>query len=153
MSWRGALLVLAVAPWIIGFPHTLSAQSGSPNPAVITSQLQAASRVGRQALEGLKALPPDDAVPIDPEVLKKARETYGLIRAARHGMELKKQADRFPDPTLAVAFKRVDEAFNLARIPVDKASWGINRSEYLRLSIPSLSRALRLVDQALVILP
>jgi len=138
----------------IGSSHVVSAQNGSPDPAVIASQLRAASVAARKTLQGLQSLPADDA-PIPPQVLKDARETYGWIRAARHGMELKKQTDKYPDPTMDLAFKRVDEAFNCARIAVDKASWGGNRAgaEYLALAIPNSKRAVQLVDQALLFFP
>jgi hypothetical protein len=139
----------------IGSSQIALAQNGSPDPAVIASQLRAASVAGRKALQGLQSLPADDAMPIPPQVLKDATETYGWIRAARHGMELKKQADKYPDPTMDLAFKRLAEAADCARAVVDKASWGGNRAgaEYLSVAIPNSKRALQLVNQTLLFFP
>ena len=134
---------------------SVSAQNGSPDPAVIASNLRAASVVGRKTLQGLQSLPADDSLPIPPQVLKDATDTYSRIRAAREGLELKKQIDKFPDPTMDLAYKRIVEASNCARVVVDKASWGGNRAgaEYLSFAILNSKRAVQLVDQALLVLP
>jgi hypothetical protein len=52
-----------------------------------------------------------------------------------------------------LVFKRVDEAWNLARAPVDRISWGNSRTEYLEVSIHNLRRSLQLVDQVFVLMP
>ena len=52
-----------------------------------------------------------------------------------------------------MAFKRVDEAWNLSRTPVDKYSWGMARQQYLEVSVHDLTAALHLVDQVLMLLP
>jgi hypothetical protein len=149
------ILYSLVALALAATPPPLQAQQtqSSRDPAVIATQLRQALQVGRKALAGLHTLPADDAVPIDPAVLEAARETYILVRAARHGMELARERQRFPDPMLDVAFKRVDEAWNLSRTPADKASWGLPRRQYLDMSIRDLTRALHLLDQALLLLP
>jgi hypothetical protein len=151
------MVLLLATLLLVGSPLDVLAEDptpqGSPNPAIIVSQLRSASQLGRQVLEGLKSLPSDESVDMDPSTLRKAKMTYGLLRAAKHGIELKKQTDRFPDPTLDLALKRVDEAFNLARIPVDKYSWGLRGEAYLSLSIPSMTRAVQLTDQALLFFP
>jgi hypothetical protein len=125
----------------------------SPQPAVISRQLKLAQQLARKALAGLEATSSDDAVPIDESVIQAARDTYVLIRAARHGMELAKETRRFPDPVMDLTFKRVTQAWDLARIPSDQYSWGNTRAEYLRKSIPALSQAVRLLDQVLVTMP
>jgi len=86
-------------------------------------------------------------------VIQAARDTYVLIRAARHGMELAKSAQTFPDPVLDLTLKRVTQAWDLSRIPVDEYSWGIPRVDYRGQSIPALSQSMRLLDQALVMMP
>jgi len=127
---------------------------GSQDKRVVASQLRLAHKLGRKALAGFQVAPRDASVPVDEDVMLAARETYGLIRAARHGLELSLGNQNFPDPIDQLSFKRLDEAWNLARYPVDKISWaGIPREEYLSDSIQKLSRALQLVDQALLLLP
>ncbi len=76
-----------------------------------------------------------------------------LIRAARHSIELAREGQKYPDPLLEMAFKRVDEAWNLSRTPVDKYSWGMARQQYLEVSVHDLTAALHLVDQVLMLLP
>jgi hypothetical protein len=115
--------------------------------------LSIAADLGRKTLAGLQALPADDSIRIDEGTLQNARDTYVLIRAARRGMELSKETSRFRDPVMEMAFKRVDSAWNLARTPVDRASDGVSRQQYLQESIRNLSEALRLLDQALVLMP
>jgi len=55
------------------------------------------------------------------------------------------------DPMLELAFKRVDQAADLARYAVDYAGGG--RAEYISTSVQNLNQAARLINQALVILP
>jgi hypothetical protein len=151
-SLAGLLLVSLV---ILGSPRGLSAQNGSPDPAVIKSHLRAASVAGRKTLQGLESLTADEDVPIPPQVRKDATETYGWIRAARSGMDLKKQLDKYPDPVMELAYKRVAEASDRVRGVVDRAGWGGGRAsaDYLNLAIPSMKRALQLMDQAIVLFP
>ena len=130
-----------------------SLNTSKPQSAFIKNQLGIAVDLGRKTLAGLQALPVDDSIPIDEGTLQNARDTYVLIRAARHGMELAKANNRFSDPVLELSYKRVDSAWNLARTPVDRASDGVSRQQYLQESIRNLSEALRLLDQALVLMP
>jgi hypothetical protein len=57
----------------------------------------------------------------------------------------------YQDPMLSLAFKRVEAAWNLARFPVDMT--GLPLAEYIGRSVQDLTRAIQLVNQALVILP
>jgi len=123
----------------------------SRDPAIYKSQLREAAALGRKTLKAIEALPMDGAIPIDPKVLNDARSTYVLIRAARHGMELQREHTTYQDPILDLAFKRVDQAWDLARVPVDYRD--LPRHQYIPRATGDLSRALRLIDQALVILP
>jgi len=116
-------------------------------------QLQQARAFGAKALAGLQASPPTDSEPVDEAVLQAARNTYVLIRSARGGIEMAKSHRRVNDPMLDVVFQRVDEAWNLARVPVDQISWGKPRAEYLDVSTASLARSLRLLDQVFVLMP
>jgi hypothetical protein len=161
-AWKlPAFAAVAVALGLMWTPSAMaqkttlpsSLNTSNPQSAFIKNQLRVAVDLGRKALAGFEASPGDDSMPIDEVTLQSARDTYVLIRAARHGMELAKANSRFPDPVLDLAFKRVDEAWNLARYPVDRASWGMNRQQYLQESIQNLSRAVRLLDQTLVIMP
>jgi hypothetical protein len=152
----GALLVaLGGAPQAEAQKTSLPASVITPSPqqATISRQLKLAQQLARKALAGLEATSSDDAMPIDESVIQAARDTYVLIRAARHGMELSQSNRKLPDPVMDLSFKRVTQAWDLARIPVDKYSWGLSRADYLRESIPALSQAVRLLDQALVMMP
>lgn len=131
-------------------PGILAASNKS---AVYTGQLRMASELGRRALASLEAAPTDESTPLDESVVQPARDTYALIRSARHGMELARETQKVQDPLLDLAFKRVDDAWNLSRTPVDKFSWGMDRRQYLDVSVRDLTRALHLVDQVLVLLP
>ena len=145
-----ALLTLFLALCSVSFAQDIQT---SRDPAVISTQLRTAAGLGRQTLDGLQRLPAVDTIPIDPQVLRTAHQAYVLIRAARHGLSNAIERQKYPDPLLELAFKRVDAAWELSRTPVDKASWGMSRQEYLSISIRDLTRALQLVDQALALLP
>src|SRR5712692_10612036 len=92
--------------------------TASSERAVIKNQLAMASRLGRRALAGLQAAPRDDSIPLDEGTLQAARDTYVLIRAALHGLDLTRQTQKFPDPVVDLAYKRLTEAWNLSRSPV-----------------------------------
>ena len=131
------------------------AQSQNPtpsrDPAVYKSQLLEAVALGRRTLKGIATVSGDDSVPIDPQVLSDANSTYVLIRAARHGMNQDRERRKYPDPMLELAFKRVDQAWDLARVPIDYR--GLPRHQYIPRATGDLTQSLRLIDQALVILP
>jgi len=133
-------------------PPTLN--TSNPQSAFIKNQLKISTDLARKTLAGLETMPADDSIPIDERMLQNARDTYVLIRAARHGMELAKETSRFPDPTMDLAYKRVDQAWNLARNPVDRSSSaGIPRAQYIQESIQSLNQVIRLINQAMMIMP
>jgi len=133
----------------------VSAYTSVGQSSVYTQQLRMASELGRRALAALENAPTDEGVPLDESVVQPARDTYVLIRAARHSMELARETQKYPDPLLEIAFKRVDSAWNLSRTPVDKFSWGesLTRRQYLDVSVHDLTLALHLVDQVLMLLP
>ncbi len=133
-------------------PPTLN--TSNPQSGFIKNQLKISTDLARKTLAGLEAMPADDSIPIDESMLQNARDTYVLIRAARHGMELAKEQSRFPDPVMDLAYKRVTDAWNLARNPVDRSSSaGIPRGQYIQESIQSLNQAVRLINQAMMIMP
>jgi hypothetical protein len=160
---RLALTVCALALILGGSPQagaqptrpTLpeSAFAVSHEPAVYKRQLQMAAQSGRRVLAGLQAASPDDATPIDERVQREARDTYGLLRSARAGMDRAKTAQKFPDPVLELTLKRVTQAWDLSRVPVDQLSWGNTRQEYLAKAIPALTESLRVLDQVLAMMP
>ena len=53
---------------------------------------------------------------------------------------------------LDLVHKCVADAWNLARVPVDAANSGMGRAEYVQRSSQSMTQAIRLLDQALVIM-
>jgi len=165
-AYRLGLSFALVALSLLGFTRSAGAQGvpdsmfkSSKDTAVIKSQLKLAVALGGEVLAGLRASPVDDSVPLDPALVKKARETYALVRAGRHGFELEWEWNEgkkniLPDPIKELAFKRVDRAWNLSRTPVDLvSSLGVSRAEYLQRSTEDLSQAIQLINQALVILP
>jgi len=123
----------------------------SREPAVFKAQLLQFTQLSRRTLREIQSLPVDDSVPVDPVVRHHAHQNYVMIRAALHGMELAIQRQTSQDPTLSLASKRVEAAWNLARFPVDNT--GLARSEYISRSVQDLTRAVQLVNQALAILP
>jgi hypothetical protein len=148
-------LILGTAPPVAAQRTSLPASLTTPSaePAVISNQLRTALQLERKTLAGLEAASSNGETPIDETVIQFARDGYVLIRAAKHGLELRQATQKIPDPLIGVTLKRVDQAWNLSRIPVDKYSWGIPRGDYLSQSIPALGQAIRLLDQVLVVLP
>ncbi len=123
----------------------------SREPAIYKAQIREAIGRCRRTLRELQTVSNDDSVPIDPKVIHNARMAYYMVRSARHGMGLAKERQTSPDPVFEMAFKRVDQAWDLARFPVDGRT--MQRGEYLGQSIPKVQQAIRLLEQALVILP
>jgi len=118
-----------------------------------TGQLRLAREFGRKALIGYQNAPTDEGSPIDPAVHQAARDTYVLMRAAQSGIAGSVRDDKWNDPILEITFRKVTEAWHLARVPVDKASSSMARQEYLELSVGNLTRSMRLLDQVLITLP
>jgi len=123
----------------------------SKEPAVFKSQLLQFSQLTKKNLREIQALSPDDSTPIDPALRGSTQRAYALIRAAQWGMGVAIQQQTYKDPMLVLAQKRAEQAWNLARYPVDYTN--VPRSEYISQSAEKLTQALRLVQQALVILP
>jgi len=152
-----ALLVPAAPVRAQGVPESML--RSSRDTAVIKGQLRLAVILGGEVLAGLQAAPIDDSVPLDPALIKKARETYALVRAGRHGFELENEWNEgkkgiLPDPIRELAFKRVDNAWNLSRTPIESlTSAGVSRADYLQRATEDLGKAIQLLNQALVILP
>jgi len=96
------------------------------------------------------AIPADNATPVDATSLQAARDGYVLMRAARHGLNWQRDDRKFPHPILDMVFKRVEDAWNLARTPVDRT--GSDPVVYAQMSIPHMTQAIRLLDQALALL-
>ena len=149
------LLTIAVTP-VAAQKTTLDASIIAPDksPAVIRNQLTLAAKIGRRALAELEACPADEPMPPEESVLQPARDTYVLIRAALAGVQRAREFQKYPDPLMELVYQRVFSAWNLSRTPVGGASSaGPSRREYLTVSATDLRSALRLVDQALVLLP
>jgi hypothetical protein len=123
----------------------------SRDPKVFKEQLVQFKVLGRRTLQEIQALPVDDSVPVNPQVHYHAKQAYVLIRAAQWGMAVAIQRQTVEDPILVLAQKRAEAAWHLARFPVDNT--GMARPEYISRSVRDLSQALKLVDQALTVLP
>lgn len=159
---RGSWLVAVAVTFGILAPPPADAQKttlppemmkASPDLSVAKRQLHMADDLGRRVLQNYRAALANDGIPIDESLVQPARNTYALIRSARESMEQTKQYMKYPDPVFDLAYKRVTDAWNISRTPVEKYTWSLERSRYLSISVQDLDRALRLVEQALVILP
>ena len=158
-TWARYGLALVISIWLAG-PLLVTAQPTSLAPnviapsgqtSVIRNQLSMARKLEKQALEGVMAMPGDNSTPIDPTSLQAARDAYVLMRAARHGLNWQREARKFPDPILDMVFKRVEDAWNLSRTPVDRT--GLEPVAYSQMSLRDMTQAIRLLDQALALLP
>ncbi len=162
------LLATAVAAGLVLPPATLAQKvtlpaeviQSSPDVSVQKRQLRLAGELGRRVLQGLQAASANRDVPVDESVIQDARNTYVLIRAAKEGMEATEYRRQVaakgfmkdPDPMFEFMHRRVFDAWNLARTPVDMGH-NDDRPLYLATSIRNLGQALQLVDQVLVLLP
>ena len=158
-TWARYGLALVISIWLAG-PLVVTAQPTSLAPnviapsgqtSVIRNQLSMARKLEKQALEGVMAMPGDNSTHIDPTSLQAARDAYVLMRAARHGLNWQREARKFPDPILDMVFKRVEDAWNLSRTPVDRT--GLEPVAYSQMSLRDMTQAIRLLDQALALLP
>ncbi len=154
--------LLTLLTFLLGLASPVEAQktslpastvAASKDQAVIARQLQLASQLGKRCLAELQATSPDDPSRVDDSIVQKARDTYVLIRAARHGMELQAESQKFADPFRELVFQRVDAAWNLSRTAVDKYNSAPSRADYLPAAIRDLGEAMRLLDQALILMP
>jgi hypothetical protein len=127
--------------------------TASRDPAVIKSQLRMARQMGDKTLKGFRAEPPDGTDPIAPETVRAAKDTYALIRAAMQGIQQAQVHQKYDDPVLAMVYKRIVEAWNLSRVSASKVTWQLPRGEFLDEGTRTLTRAMQLVDQALVLMP
>lgn len=158
LVWVAAGALVCLSAWagnVAAQPTSLplSVTKASPDLRTIRNQLEMAQQFGRTAMQKLKATPPDDSIPMESDTIRAFRDTYVMIRAAKEGVELRKDKQKFPDPVLELAHKRLFEAWNLSRTPADKLSWSLPRAKFLEISIRDMGQALRLVDQVLVLLP
>lgn len=118
-----------------------------------TGQLRQARELGQKALVAFQNAPTDEGSPIDEAAHQAARDYYVLIRSARYGIDGSLHEDKFHDPLLEVTARKVNEAWQLSRSPVDKASSSMSRQEYLELAVRDLRQSVRLLDQVLILLP
>ena len=138
-----ALVVsLTLLPLVHAQQTTLpsSVLRASREPVIIASQLRMAIDQARVALAGLQA-----GGDIE-QAVQSARDAYVLIRAARSGMILKKEASRFGNVLLEHTIQKTTQAWDLARIPVDTYTFGLTRQEYLSRAIPALIEALQILE-------
>jgi len=157
-KWARYGLALATSMWLSATPLvTAQPTSLAPNviapsgeTSVIRNQLTMARKLEKQALEGVMAIPGDSSTHIDPTSLQAARVFYCLMRAARHGLNWRREARKSPGLILDLVFKRVEDAWNLSRTPVDRTGYG--PVDYAQMSIRDMTQAIRLLDQALTLL-
>ncbi len=159
--WERCSFALVISV-LLGWPPQVVAQHSTLPPdviapskdnAAIRNQLTLAKQLEQQARDRMMAMPRDNSVPIDPVAHQAATNVYVLIRAARHGMGWQKEAKKYPDPVFDLVYKRVDDAWNLSRYPVDRATWGMERADYIQVSVEKMTQVIRLLDQALVMMP
>jgi hypothetical protein len=157
-TWARYGLALVISIWLAG-PLLVTAQPTSLAPnviapsretSVIRNQLTMARKLEQQALQGIMAISADNSTPVDATSLQAARDAYVLIRAARHGLGWQRDAKKLPDPILDMVFKRVEDAWNLSRTPVDRT--GYEPVAYAQVSLRDMTQAIRLLDQALALL-
>jgi hypothetical protein len=157
-TWARYGLALVISIWLAG-PLLVTAQPTSLAPNVIApsretsairNQLTMARKLEQQALHGIMAIPADNSTPVDATSLQAARDAYVLMRAARHGLNWQREARKFPDPILDMVYKRVEDAWNLSRTPVDRT--GYEPAAYAQVSVRDMTQAIRLLDQALALL-
>jgi len=120
-------------------------------PAVFKAQLLQFIQLTRRNIRDIQALPPDDSAPVDLAVIHNAHLAYAQIRAAQWGMGTALGNQTYKDPMLDLAHKKAVEAFNLSRFAASSQSG--SRPEYISRSVQDLSKALRLAQQALIVLP
>jgi len=151
---------LALVGTVILFTLPGAAMSQNPepsqNPGIYKAHLRQAVALTKKNLRDIQALSTEDSNPLSPELIENCRMAYAFIRAARHGMDLARQKQlqkqpSYQDPVFELAFKRVEDAWNLARMPVDGRD--MKRGDYISQATSNLTSAIRLIDQALIILP
>jgi hypothetical protein len=151
-------LALVISTWLTGASLALAQPTSlAPNviaasreTSVIRNQLTMARKLEQQALQGIMAIPADNSAPVDATSLQAARDAYVLMRSARHGLNWQREARKFPDPILDMVFKRVEDAWNLSRTPVDRT--GYEPVAYAEVSLRDMTKAIRLLDQALALM-
>lgn len=123
----------------------------------IVRQLHMAKRFGKTSLELLEAMPSDNMIvsaeSLDVRAVRATRDTYIMIRAAKEGLDYQKDRQKLLDPVFELTYKKVFEAWTLARTAPGNLSSSMPRSQYLPPAIRDTKRALQLIDQALVLLP
>jgi hypothetical protein len=148
-----ALVVSLTLPPLVHAQQTTLPSSllrASREPVIFASQLRMAVDQATVALAGFQA--GGDSISIE-QAVQSARNAYVLIRSARAGMILKKEARRFGDAVLDHTIQRTTEAWNLARTPVDAYTFGLTRQEYRSKSIRALSEALTILELVLAGMP
>ena len=147
-----ALACLAAVLTLLNPVHAQADPTPSWNPIIFKDHLRQAAALCKRTIREVQGLPVDDSTPLDPQVYRRAHEGYAMIRAAWWGMSLAQQKETsYKDPMLDLAIKRIDEALPLVRFAAEMGN--LPRAEYINRSVQSLSRAIRLINQALVILP
>lgn len=123
----------------------------TPETAIIDSQIKLALNYAKRALEKYEALGELDSLEF---AHQDASNCYVLLRVAREGMIMRKESKRRGvDPVLDIALKKLDDAWNISRAPVERLSWGQSRQEYLKLSVNHMGRTIALLEQLVLIFP
>ena len=127
----------------------------TPKAPGIVSQLQLAIQEEKRALAGYEVAGPADDITDSHQA---ASNAYVLIRAAREGIfqmrgQKKLQNPMYVDPMLDLAFKKVTDAWNRSRGPVDRLSNAVKRDEYLETSRRQMSEVIAMLEELLLIFP
>ena len=151
---RRALLAGAGA-WLAGLlPAPASAQGSidviSTNPRVIGVQLRQALELSQRALRELQQLGPEE--PLDAP-MRTMNRAYELIRFAHSGMHDARGGRKFQDPIEDLQYRKVTDAFNISRRPLDEATSAYPRDEFIQRSIRNMSATVALLQQVIPLLP
>jgi hypothetical protein len=152
---RRALLAGAFAWLAAARPSPAVAQAGSidvisTNPRVIAAQLRQALNLSQQAVRELQQLGPTE--PLDAP-MRTMNRVYALIRFAHSGMDGARGARKFPDPIEDLQYRKVTDAFNISRRPLDEATSAYPRDEFIQRSIHNMSTTVTLLQQVVALLP
>jgi hypothetical protein len=152
---RAAVMALACLVAVLTLVNPANVQADptpSWNPLIYKDHMRQAVLLCKRSIREIQSLPVDDSTPLDPQVYARAHESYNMIRVAWSGLALAQQKETsYKDPMLDLAIKKIEEALPLVRYPAEMGL--LPRAEYINRSVQSLSRAVRLINQALVILP
>lgn len=119
-------------------------------PRLIAAQLEAALAEAKKAMAGYEELGPDDPVE---GPLQAITNSYFLLRVALAGMSGIRGQKKYPDPLLDLAYRKVEQAWNRARGPIDSIHTSAPRIQYIEWSRVMIRDVVGLLEQIVAIWP